>query len=391
MRSFKRILFLLLAFLVVGYVVVVLLVPPYLDKKYTPVHQAPPYEISPEARALYDRLDFTADLHCDALLWRRNLLKRHTYGHVDIPRMLDMHTGLQVFSMVNKVPKELNFQKNSDETDKITLLYMVQGRPLSSWFDLSERVLAQARALHRFAKKSNGSFRVIETRTDLLNYLNDRENGQEVTAGMLAIEGGQALEGNMENLEAFYRAGVRMIGLTHFFDNEIGGSAHGVERGGLTDFGRALIPKMESKKMIVDLAHASPRLVSDVLDIATRPVVVSHAGVKGTCNNQRNLSDEQLRRIAQNGGLVGVAMFEVADCGKDYTATARSIRYAADIMGVEHVALGSDFDGAIACHTDLTGLPLLVEALQKEGFSEEEIQAIMGGNVRNFLLSWLPD
>ncbi len=391
MRSFKRILGGFLIFLLTAYLLVVLLLPPYLDKKYTPVHQSPPYEVSPEALALYNRLDFPADLHCDALLWRRNLLKRHAYGHVDIPRMLDMRMGLQVFSIVNKVPKELNFEKNGDETDKITMLYFAQGRPPRSWFDLSERVLAQASALHRYAEKSEGKFRVIETRSALIDYLRDRENGQEVTAGLLAVEGGQALEGNMENLNAFYQAGVRMIGLTHFFDNEIGGSAHGVKKGGLSRFGHELIAEMEAKKMLVDLAHASPDLVSDVLDIATRPVVVSHAGVKGTCNNQRNLSDEQLRRIAENGGLVGIAMFEVADCGTDYGATARAIRYAADIMGVEHLSLGSDFDGAIACHTDLTGLPLLVEALLAEGFSEEDIQAIMGGNVRNFLLSWLPD
>ncbi len=372
------------------YLLAILLVPPYLDKKYTPVHLAPPYEPSPEALALYKRLEFTADLHCDALLWRRNLLRQHSYGHVDIPRMQQMNFGLQVFSIVNKVPQELNFKQNSDETDKITMLYVVQGRNPRSWFDLSERVLVQCRALQRFADKSAGSFRLIRSAEDLSAYLRDRANGQELTAGLLAIEGGQALEGHMDNLQTFYDAGVRMIGLTHFFDNEIGGSAHGIKRGGLTDFGRALIPAMEKKSMIVDLAHASPALVSEVLDLATKPVVVSHAGVRATCDNQRNLSDAQLRRIAENGGLIGIAMFEVADCGTDYAATARAIRHAVDVMGIRHVGLGSDFDGAISVHTDLTGLPLLVEELIKQGFSEQDIRAIMGGNVRDFLLRNLP-
>ncbi len=383
----KKILLRTIAILAILITLASIFVPAYMHEKRCGTHISPPYRASAEAQALYNRLDFPADLHCDALLWDGNLLKRHDYGHVDIPRMLEAHIGLQVFSMVNKVPAGLNFKSNTDDSDQLIKLFMVE-HPLKprTWFSPAGRVLEQSRTLHRFARKSEGKFRLILSREDLADYLQDRANGQELTAGMLSIEGAQALEGKIENLQRFYDAGVRMIGLTHFFDNRLGGSAHGAERGGLTDFGREVVQAMEEKHIIVDLAHASSALVSDVLDIAPRPVVVSHAGVKGTCDNQRNLSDEQLLRIAENGGLVGIAMFEVADCGKDYTATAKAIRYAVDKMGLEHVALGSDFDGAISCHTDVTGFPLLVEALLAEGFSESEIQAIMGGNVRDFLL-----
>ncbi|MCB0504677.1 MAG: membrane dipeptidase, partial [Cyclobacteriaceae bacterium] len=165
----------------------------------------------------------------------------------------------------------------------------------------------------------------------------------------------------------------------------------GINKGGLTPFGREVIKKMESLHMTVDLAHASPALIDDVLDMATRPLLVSHTGVKGTCNNVRNLSDEHLKRIAAGGGLVGIAVFEQAVCGTDAQATAKAIRYAADLIGYKHVALGSDFDGAIQAHFDVTGFPLIAEELLKLDFTENEIAAIMGGNVRDFLLKNLPE
>src|SRR5690606_9614838 len=99
------------------------------------------------------------------------------------------------------------------------------------------------------------------------------------------------LEGRLENIDRMYDAGFRIMGLTHFFDNEVGGSAHGLEKGGLTPFGRRVIGRLEEKKMLVDLAHASRALIDDVLNMAERPVLVSHTGVEGTCPGPRNLTD----------------------------------------------------------------------------------------------------
>src|SRR5262245_62239883 len=120
------------------------------------------------------------------------------------------------------------------------------------------------------------------------------------------------------------------------------GSSHGFEKYRLTDKGRELVRQMEEKRMLVDLAHASPKTIDDVLKTATRPVVVSHTGVKGTCDNARNLSDDQLRAIARNGGIVGVGFWDTAVCGRDASAIAKAIRHAVGVMGVDHVALGSD-------------------------------------------------
>lgn len=120
------------------------------------------------------------------------------------------------------------------------------------------------------------------------------------------------------------------------------------------------------------------------------PVLISHTGVKGVCENTRNLSDAHLLEIGRRNGLVGIGLWETAVCGTDAAATAKSIRYVADKIGVDKVALGSDFDGAITAHFDVTGLPLIVNALLKEGFSKEDIFKIMGGNVRDFFLRNLP-
>jgi microsomal dipeptidase-like Zn-dependent dipeptidase len=131
--------------------------------------------------------------------------------------------------------------------------------------------------------------------------------------------------------------------------------------------------------------------MDDVFSITTKPIIVSHTGVRGACDNQRNLSDTHLIEIGKRNGLVGIGLWETAVCGTDAAATARSIKYVADKIGVDKVALGSDFDGAIKAHFDVTGLPLLVIALQKQGFNQTEINQIMGGNIRDFMLRNLPE
>ncbi len=187
-----------------------------------------------------------------------------------------------------------------------------------------------------------------------------------------------------------YDAGFRIMGLTHFFDNEVGGSAHGLKKGGLTEFGRQVVPRLEEKKMLIDLAHASRPLIDDVLAIAKRPVIVSHTGVAGTCPGPRNLTDAHLRGIANTGGVIGIGYWDGAVCETSVDAIVKAMRYAADKVGVEHIALGSDFDGAVNAPFDTTGLAQLTQGLAKAGFSNQDIAAIMGGNVRRLLLESLP-
>lgn len=390
MGRIPRLLSIIVAFLLLAYLATVLIVPGRVDKDFNTSSLLPPYKVSTAAQNIYDNLPFVADLHCDALLWKRNLLKKHDYGHVDIPRMIVAQMSLQAFTIVSKTPKNMNFDNNTGETDNITTLFIAEGRPLKTWFSLKERALDQCKRLHDFEEESNGDFRVITSSSDLNNYIDDRSGNKKITAGFLGVEGMQVLEGELENVDDMYDAGIRMMAPVHFFDNKLGGSAHGVSKGGLTEFGKSVIKRMEEKQMIVDLSHSSPRLIDDVLAISTRPIIVSHTGVKGTCDNVRNLSDKHLLGIAANGGLIGIAFFEPAVCGTDAAATAKAIKYAVDLIGIDHVALGSDFDGAFTMHFDVTGLPLLVEALLALEFNEEEIALIMGDNIKDFLLKNLP-
>lgn len=350
---------------------------------------APPYEASAQARELHDRL-FIADLHADTLLWNRDVLDRGTYGHVDVPRLIDGNVGLQAFTIVTKVPRELKLEANDDSTDSITLLAIVQRWPFATWNGLTARALHQAARLTNAAAASNGALTVITTAQELTRFIQRRQSGPRGTAGWLGIEGAHALDGNLDNLDRLFSAGIRMMSPTHLSDNEIGGSAHGVGRGGLTETGRELIRRMESKKMLVDLSHASAQTFDDVLSVATRPVVVSHTGVKGTCDNVRNLTDEQLKAVARAGGVVGIGYWETATCGTDARAIASAIRHAVGVMGIAHVGLGSDFDGAVAEPFDTTGLAQITEALLASGFNDVEIQAIMGGNIVRLLLTTLP-
>lgn len=343
-----------------------------------------------EESSRYDSLSFVADLHCDMLLWNRNFFGLHKYGHVDLPRMQKAGMALQVFTIVSKVPQGINIEQNDDKTDRLKLLSFSQMRPPATWFSLKARALQQCAQLHDFAARSNGNFRVITTRQELERYILDKKKNKQLTAGMLGLEGAHCLEADVDNLQAFYDAGVRYIGITHFFDNEWGGSAHGMKKAGLTDEGRKLVSKMEALGIIIDLAHASIATIDDVLQVTNRPVIVSHTGVKGECDNQRNLSDKHVEEIGKRNGLIGIGLWETAVCGTDADATARSIKYVADKIGVDKVGLGSDFDGALRTHFDVAGLPNMMAALQRQGFNKAEIDLIMGGNIRDFMLRNLP-
>jgi microsomal dipeptidase-like Zn-dependent dipeptidase len=366
-----------------------LAVPRLVDEGLNKVLKKPPYAASERAVRLHQKLTI-ADLHADSLLWGRDLLERSTYGHVDIPRLSEGNVTLQVFSLPTKTPHGLNIESNDDRTDDIHWLAIVERWPVRTWGSLTERALYQARRLHAMADGSRGGFVVIESSADLASYLERRRANHKLTAGLLAIEGAHALDGKLENLDVLYRAGYRMISPSHFFDTDIGGSAAGVHKTGLTEKGREWVRQMEARHMIVDLAHASARTIDDVLTMATRPLVVSHTGVKGTCNNNRNLSDDQIRAIAAKGGLIGIGYWDTANCGTDARAIVKAMRYVSQMVGVEHVALGSDFDGAVTTPFDTTGLVQITDAMLEAGYSEQEAQMIMGENVVRFMKENLP-
>lgn len=365
------------------------ILPPIVERSMNRVTGPQPPHVSARAAALHKTLQI-ADMHADTLMWRRDLLARGDRGQVDLPRLTDGHVALQILSSVSKTPKNQNYDANGADSDNITLLAIAQGQPMRTWHSLVERSLWHATKLDRYATRSDGHLRAIRTKADLARLLADRTAGRPVMGTMLSVEGLQDIEGKRANLERLYDAGFRMAGLAHFFDNEVAGSMHGLKKGGLTPFGIAIVRAMEAKGMVVDIAHCSHQCVAEVLKMATRPVVSSHGGVQATCKVNRNLTDEEIRGVARTGGVVGIGYWNAAVCDTSPAGIARAIAHVRGLVGIDHVGLGSDYDGAIAARFDTSRLDAITQALIDAGFSDADIAKVMGGNVLRVLATTLP-
>ena len=347
------------------------------------------WPVGARAKALHATL-FVADMHADTLLWKRDFADAATRGHVDLPRLAAGHVALQILSSVTKTPKHQNYESNSGDTDNITLLAMAQLQPVRTWGSLLERSLWHAEKLHRDVAANPKALRLVLTRRDLVALAADQGLTRRPVGTLLSVEGAQNLEGKLANLDRLFDAGFRMIGLAHFFDNELAGSMHGERKYGLTPFGLQVIRAMEAKGMIVDVAHCSHACFADVMRLAARPVVASHGGVEATCNTNRNLSDDELRALARNGGVVGIGYWDAAVCAPTPAATARAIVHAIGVAGIDHVGLGSDFDGSVTTGFDTAHLDAVTQALVDAGLSDGDIAKVMGGNVQRLLLAGLP-
>lgn len=353
------------------------------------VREHAPYQITDDALALHDSL-FIADLHTDSLLWKRDLLSEGTIGHVDLPRLQRGNVALQIFSATTKSPSGQNYEENTGDSDNITLLAVAQMWPVRTWTSIYERAAYQLEKLWAFAVDSEGALVVIQSAADMQAFVAGHEQGDNAVAGIYLIEGAHPLEGELDSLDSLFDAGLRIAGLTHFFDNRLGGSLHGLSGNGLTRFGEDVIRRANKLGIIIDVAHASPQMVSDVLDLSTTPVILSHGGVKGLCDMSRNLDDSLMQRIAAEGGLVGIGYWDGAVCDITPLGVVRSIRYAIDLLGVDHVALGSDYDGTTEVLFDTSELAILTQTMLDEGFNETEIRKVMGENAKRFFLANLP-
>ncbi|MDB2552266.1 membrane dipeptidase [Paracoccus sp. (in: a-proteobacteria)] len=389
----KRILLGTAVLIVAGLAAFLAFAPAYVERSLNPMTMPDQgWPVSAEARALHDRL-IIGDWHADPLLWDRDILTRVDRGHTDVPRLLEGNVAVQVFTTVTKSPRGQNYDRNSaDAPDNITPLFIGQLRPVRSWFSLKERALVQARALRDAAARAPDRLRLIRTRGDMDALLALRANGTKVLGAILGSEGGHPLEGELANLDVLYAAGFRLIGLTHFFDNELGGSLHG-EGGadaGLTDFGRQVVQAMMDRGMIIDLAHAAPQLVRDVLAIdGTRPIL-SHTGIRSQCDSSRNLPDDLVTRIGRKGGLIGIGFWSDVNCGGTPEDIAASIRAAIALVGEDRVSLGSDYDGSVDAPFDAAHLVALTQALMDAGLTDDQIAKVMGGNMMRYLRETLP-
>ncbi len=332
---------------------------------------------------------FISDLHADTLLWNRSLVERANRGHVDIPRMIEGNIALQAFSIVTQAPRNISIVKNENTNDSVFWLAVFTGWPFKSLSHLSERALYQVERLKQ-ASQERDDFFLITAKAELQSYLEKRRENKKITAGWLTVEGAQALDGDLSQLDRLYDAGIRMISPAHLTDSNIGGSQQGSKKHGLTELGKLWVKKMDSKKMIIDLAHASTATIEEILELSDRAPLVSHIGAKGACDNNRNLSDELIKKIAKKGGLIGIGFWDMATCGNDIDSIVRSLIYVKNLVGIEFVALGSDWDGYVKTPMDASQIGLLTAKLIKSGLNPKEVSQIMGSNVLEFLLKNLP-
>ncbi|AKQ43083.2 peptidase M19 [Aurantiacibacter atlanticus] len=354
--------------------------PGIAERSLTQIDGQPLPDISEEARALHARLTIV-DLHSDTLMWKRNPLKRSKRGHMDLPRLIEGNVALQVFSSVTKSPAGLNLDRNSaDVRDNITLLAFAQLQPPPTWNSLFERSIWHAERMEQASLEAPDALRIVRTPEDVTTILAQRDATGRPIGAMFSVEGLHNLEGQANNLQRLHERGLRMAGLTHFFDNELAGSMHGEDKGGLSAFGRDMVAEMERIGVIVDIAHCSHQCVDEVLAMARRPIISSHGGVQATCPTNRNLTDNEIRGVAATGGVIGVGYFEGAVCDTSPSAIAAAIRHIAQLVGTDYIALGSDFDGAVTTRFDTSGLVHITQALLDDGFDEADIAKIMGLN-----------
>lgn len=376
-----------LAALVMGFLAVA---PGVVERAQNRVVDHPPYDVAPAAAELHAELTI-ADWHADSLLWNRDLLERGRRGHVDVPRLQAGNVAVQVFTAVTKSPAGQNYESNTAGSDNITPLAMAQLWPPRTWTDLTERALYQAERLHGFAARAPDELTVVTNAAGLTAALERRAGGAgELVIGLLGVEGLHALEGELSRLDQLWEAGYRVFGLQHFFDNALGGSLHGIDKGGLTPFGREVVRAIDARGGIIDVAHASPAVVEDVLDLVETPLVVSHTGMQGACDSPRNISDALMRRIADAEGIVGIGYWEGAVCGTQPKDVVANIRHAIDLLGADHVSLGSDYDGATEVAFDASELAVLTDTMLAQGFTRAEIRKVMGANAVRFLRTHLP-
>ena len=214
--------------------------------------------------------------------------------------------------------------------------------------------------------------------------------GRGRIASLLGLEGGHVLENSLGALRSFHALGARYMTLTHFSNTDWADSATDTaEHGGLTDFGREVVREMNRLGMLVDLSHVSEETMHDALDVARAPVIFSHSGARALSDSPRNVPDEVLRRLPENGGVVMQVFFPgyVAPDGGEVATVAQvadHIEHIARVAGHDHVGIGSDFDGIPQYVTgleDVSTFPALFMELAERGWTDSELAKLAGENV----------
>jgi membrane dipeptidase len=310
-------------------------------------------------------------------------------GHLDLPRMAEADMRGGIFAVFIRNPETADYQPAKSNRPG--------GAGPAPELDHGYAAAASTVAAGRLAAmEAAGQMRIGRAIADLDAAA---EGGPPVA--VLHLEGAEAIDADLEALDFWYAAGLRSLGPVWSRPNWFGTGVRfrypaTPDIGpGLTDAGKALARRCAELGIVFDLAHMNEAGFWDTLKLEAAPLVVSHAGAHAICPNSRCLTDAQIDAVGETGGLVGIvyAPAFLRPDGKNQTADTpmalivRHARHVADRIGVEHVALGSDFDGTEVPDDlgDVTGVPRLLEEFAKHGFSESEIEAIAWGNWRRTL------
>lgn len=312
---------------------------------------------------------FVVDGHCDSILdvynGKKSLSIKSDIGHLDFLR-LQNNVNLQFMAIfVDSYYKPFNSLYNALEL-----------------IDLLNEQISQVDFVQKILSKND-----LETFTP------------SSVKVLLAIEGGDSLGGSIRILRNFFHLGIRSMTLTWNNRNELGdGCAEEPYGKGLSKFGKNVVKEMNTLGMIIDVSHLAEKGFWDVLAATSQPVIASHSCCKSLCDHPRNLSDQQLKALAENDGLIGINFYPpfLKDMPQEITINdvVRHIIHASEKIGTDHVGIGSDFDGIDQVPKgleDVTKIPCLIEKLEQAGFSSEEIANIMGNNYLRILKKVLPN
>jgi membrane dipeptidase len=356
--------------------------------------------------------------------------------------VIDMHNDLPTRILDDRYDPDVRhgagFGADQGSTDLLRLLESgVTAQFMAAWVDAPyaatpgasfARAVRGIDAIHAFVGRHPDRLRFATTAVDVT-----RAKREGVIAILIGVEGGHAIDGSLDRLRDLYTRGARYLTLTWNNGVEWAGSSLGdgeTHTGGLTAFGREVVAEMNRLGMLVDVSHGSDRTFFDVLDATTHPVIASHSSARAINDSPRNLSDEQLRALARNGGVANVNFFSrfldpayrtrieeveetVRVARRDAAAAADPIAartrvdamrdslvaaipptpfrilidhldHVANVAGIDHVGLGSDFDGVTALPLgmeDVTCLPRIAQALLDRGYTDADVAKVLGGNM----------
>jgi membrane dipeptidase len=315
-----------------------------------------------------------ADGHADSLMWNRDLNCASPRGHVDFPRLKEAGVKIQCFTVVTR---------GLPVIDGFSLFAWKNGWPRQARADEWSRCVFQLERLAHFCRESKGSASIAATSGQL-----EANLGAGKLSAVIGIEGGHALGGKVERVKELYERGVRFMGLSHLSNNELGGTSTPLfGNKPLTQLGRDVLDAMGEVGMVLDVAHASPSMLTELLAHPKARPFCSHAGVQGATPHWRNLPDAVCKGIADKGGVVGIIFAPQFLGGRTLGHVVRHIQHALQVMGEDGVAFGSDYDGMIPLPKgmrDVRDLPKLTEALLDAGIPVRVVEKVLGENYRRF-------